>query len=142
MYRIVLPVNANPDRARATAEAVIELPNSPEDMEVVILNVFEDFDVTDESAQVDSTQFYDESDYPESVQIATEILESEGISVTNRREHGDPASMITAVADEIDAAIIAMSGRKRTPTGKALFGSVLQSVLLSASRPVHVVMEE
>jgi nucleotide-binding universal stress UspA family protein len=69
-------------------------------------------------------------------------LADEGMNVTKRREHGDPAEVITTVAAELDADRIVMSGRKRSPTGKVLFGSVTQSVLLDADRPVTVLMED
>lgn len=49
---------------------------------------------------------------------------------------GDAAEQIVAYADETDARYIVLATRKRSPTGKALFGSVAQSVLLSAGRPV------
>lgn len=49
---------------------------------------------------------------------------------------GDPAAEIIAFSEEVDADYIVLSGRKKSPTGKALFGSVTQSVLLDADRPV------
>lgn len=49
---------------------------------------------------------------------------------------GDPADEIVAYANENDASYIVMGGRKRSPVGKALFGSVVQSVLLNAECPV------
>lgn len=50
---------------------------------------------------------------------------------------GNPADKIIQYSEKIDADYIVMSGRKKSPTGKALFGSVLQSVLLDAT--CHVV---
>lgn len=48
---------------------------------------------------------------------------------------GDPADEVVAYASEIDASYIVVAGRKRSPAGKALFGSVAQSILLNADRP-------
>lgn len=52
---------------------------------------------------------------------------------------GNPAVMILEKIGEHDARYIVLGGRKRTPIGKALFGSVTQSVLLEADRPVVTV---
>lgn len=49
---------------------------------------------------------------------------------------GDVASRIVNYAAEQDARYIVIAGRKRSPTGKAFFGSVSQSVLLNADCPV------
>lgn len=49
---------------------------------------------------------------------------------------GDAADEIVRYSDQVDARYIVISGRKRSPVGKALFGSVTQSVLLDADRPV------
>lgn len=54
---------------------------------------------------------------------------------------GDPATEILEKATQLDARYVVIGGRKRTPVGKALFGSVTQSVLLNADRPVTTVTE-
>lgn len=52
---------------------------------------------------------------------------------------GEPATEIVQYADEIEARYVVIAGEKRSPTGKALFGSVGQTVLLQAHTPVlHV----
>lgn len=55
---------------------------------------------------------------------------------------GDPTEAILDLAENIDARYLVVGGRKRSPTGKALFGSVTQSVLLNAAVPTVTVMEE
>ena len=55
---------------------------------------------------------------------------------------GDPAEVILSVADRVDASYVVVGGRKRSPAGKALFGSVTQDVLLNADVPTVTVMEE
>lgn len=49
---------------------------------------------------------------------------------------GDPANEIIEYANEQDARYIVMAPRGRSPAGKALFGSVAQSILLEANCPV------
>lgn len=49
---------------------------------------------------------------------------------------GDPAPRVVEYADHNDARYVVVSGRKRSPAGKALFGSVAQFVLLNAPCPV------
>jgi nucleotide-binding universal stress UspA family protein len=51
---------------------------------------------------------------------------------------GDADADIVAVADGNDVDAIVMSGRKRSPVGKAIFGSITQSVILETDRPVVV----
>lgn len=49
---------------------------------------------------------------------------------------GKPEEEIVKYARREDASYIVVSSNKRSPTGKALFGSVSQSVLLNADCPV------
>lgn len=142
MYRILVPVGESERRAETAAGIAANLPSADNEVEVVILNVFEEFEVSGEGESIHSEDIYDETEFPESVAVAEDRLESEGVMVTKRREHGDPAEQILAVAEEIDADNITMSGRKRSPTGKVLFGSVTQSVMLEADRPVTVMMSK
>ncbi|MGM0592424.1 MAG: universal stress protein [Halobacteriota archaeon] len=55
---------------------------------------------------------------------------------------GDPVETLLAEANELDPRYLVIGGRKRTPAGKALFGDVTQSILLSAERPVVTVMQD
>lgn len=51
------------------------------------------------------------------------------------------ASMITDAAEKYDCEHIFLSGRKRSPTGKALFGDTVQSVLLNFDGEVTVSLQ-
>lgn len=55
---------------------------------------------------------------------------------------GEPSEELLSYADDQDAGFLVLAGRRRSPVGKVLFGSVTQSVLLSTERPVLTVMGE
>jgi len=138
MYRVLLPVDENEERAKQAARDVAALPRDPDDIEVVVLNVDQPYSVGDGGGRVSSEEFFDETDFPESVDAAVDILDGEGIDAERQRTHGDATEEIVGFAERMNADLITMSGRKRSPSGKVLFGSVTQSVLLEAERPVMV----
>lgn len=55
---------------------------------------------------------------------------------------GDAKTDVLAYVDNQDARYIVIGGRKRSPAGKALFGSVAQSILLNADHPVVTVIRQ
>lgn len=63
------------------------------------------------------------------------------VDVEARGRVGDPGDEILSAAEMVDARYIVVGGRKRSPVGKAVFGSVSQSVVLNADRPVVTVTE-
>jgi len=73
------------------------------------------------------------------VRRARETLEEAGINCVHYEASGDPTDELLAAADDIDADAICVSGRKRRPTGKAVFGRVTQDVILGADRPIFAV---
>ncbi len=80
-------------------------------------------------------------------EFAETIVEEASLSIDADRieihgEVGDPGEQVVKVADEIDARHLVIGGRKRSPVGKALFGSTTQSILLNANCPVTTVMTE
>ncbi|MFU8866435.1 universal stress protein [Natronococcus sp.] len=69
-------------------------------------------------------------------EIAEEAIAEAGVDATPVGLIGDPADEIANYADDVEATYLVVAGRNRSPVGKALFGSVAQSVLLNASSPV------
>ena len=69
-------------------------------------------------------------------EIASEAAEAAGVDAEAVGLVGGAADEIIRYADEHDARYIVLAGRKRSPVGKAVFGSVTQDVLLGAARPV------
>lgn len=52
---------------------------------------------------------------------------------------GNPAQELVNYTNTVEARYLVLGGRKQTPIGKALFGNVTQSVLLSTEIPVVTV---
>ncbi|WP_331236623.1 universal stress protein [Natronorarus salvus] len=63
-------------------------------------------------------------------------------SVSSVGKVGDPVEEILKHAEDSDARFVVIGGRKRSPTGKAIFGSVTQSVLLESDCPTVTVMSD
>ncbi|MFB9804536.1 universal stress protein [Haladaptatus pallidirubidus] len=72
------------------------------------------------------------------VRRAQETLEDAGVETAVVEASGNPADVILDVAVERNVDCVCVGGRRRSPAGKALFGSVAQSVILTADRPVLV----
>ncbi|MFC7018163.1 MULTISPECIES: universal stress protein [Haloarcula] len=130
MYEIVVGIDRDETRARAQATELTSLPLDTESVHVTLVH---DFEQNREGAFV--TQIA-------SVRRAKELLEDAGIDVSLEGTSGDPGAAIRQVADDQDADLIVLAGRKRSPAGKALFGSVTQDVILGTDRSVLVVSSE
>lgn len=126
MYEIVLGVDTDEKRARAQAETIVDLPREPHDIHATVLHDFTDNPTGASVGQIGA------------VRRARDLLEETGIEVSLAESSGDPATAIIDTADEIEADMICVAGRKRTPAGKVLFGSVTQAVILATDRPVLV----
>jgi nucleotide-binding universal stress UspA family protein len=128
MYDVLIAVdNAADQRAVAQAEAVADLPHAADETTAHLCHVFRD---NPEGASVNQIS---------AVRRARETLEAAGVTCVHYEASGDPADEVLAAAEELDANAVCVSGRKRRPTGKAVFGSVTQDVILGSDRPVFVV---
>ncbi|SDY08816.1 universal stress protein [Halobellus clavatus] len=126
MVRILLALDDEIPQARAQTNAIRDIVDTAESAEVYILHVFSD---NPEGASVQQV---------EAVREAQERLESAGVHVNLLEASGSSSDEILRFADEYDVDQICVGGRKRSPTGKALFGSVTQDVILGTHRPVLV----
>ena len=77
--------------------------------------------------------------------VADDVVDAtldDASNVTVKGLIGEPAAEVLEWARERDTRFIVVGGRRRTPAGKALFGSTTQSILLGAETPVVTVMHE
>jgi len=72
-------------------------------------------------------------------EMVTEQLGDTAATVETAIESGDPSEEIVSYAADHDVDGIVLGFRKRSPTGKLVFGSTAQDVLLSTTCPVVAV---
>lgn len=79
-------------------------------------------------------------------EMATEVAANAAADLNMAAESvgviGDPKSEVVNYAAEQNARYIVIAGRKRSPTGKSVFGSVTQSIILNAECPTVVSVEQ
>jgi len=78
----------------------------------------------------------------EGVRRATTALQAAGVEHGVEGVVGDPGDAVAVLAERVGADRVFVGGRRRSPTGKAVFGSTAQQILLSSPCPVTFVREE
>ena len=73
--------------------------------------------------------------------IGREVLEGIDVSYQSVGAVGDEQTKILEIAEEYDCDHLFIAGEKRSPTGKAIFGDLTQSIILNFDGPVTVVTE-
>ncbi|WP_254274440.1 universal stress protein [Haloarcula marina] len=126
MVRVLLALDDDLPQAHAQIRAIEDMVETADGAEAYLLHVF---DNNPEGASVHQV---------EAVRETKDRLEAAGVTVELLESSGDPAGEILEHAEEYDVDQICVGGRKRTPAGKALFGSVTQDVILGTHRPVLV----
>jgi len=128
MYTVLMPVDSSRARGTAQAETVKALPDATESVDVTVLYVFAD----EGDAEGQSV-----ADIPGG-EVAIERLDEADVSYEVESRIGDPASEILDVAEDLPADQLVLGGRKRSPFGSLLYGSVTQAVVLDADLPVTI----
>ncbi|NKE35376.1 universal stress protein [Natronococcus sp. JC468] len=132
------------DRTDELAETVIEVA-APADATVVLAHIFtqDEYNEVLENLEMDA-----ESDQVRPDEVAARHstirdiqreLDEAGVDYDVRGDIGDHGSTIVELATGVAADRVVVGGRRRSPTGKAVFGSTAQEVLLSSPCPVTFV---
>jgi nucleotide-binding universal stress UspA family protein len=131
VYRILIPVDDDAERATAQAEFVTDLPLESGAFGVTATHALH-------GEELDAPDAMRNPGRIATVRQLRDTLEEAGVDVTIGEIGQPPAEGIVDLADDIDADLIVLGGRKQSPAGKVLFGSVSQHVLLETDRPVVV----
>lgn len=137
MYNVLMPIHKDETRTQRQVSAVGDLPVRAGSVTVTLLYVFEELEA-DLGGTISLKEY---GEVPEVVTHARGRLEGRGLTVEALVAEGRPDDVIVSLATEQNMDHIVVGGRSRSPTGKALFGSVIQSVILNSEVPVTVVPE-
>lgn len=120
------------------------------DAPLVVLHVIPttDYDAHKESLE-DIPEFRDFSLNQEAAsakrfarRVVDETIESQAVPITYAGRVGDVAEEILSEAENRNPAYLVVSGKRRSPTGKAVFGDATQKILLNAECPVVTQMSD
>lgn len=131
------------DRLEALAAAVTEVAE-PTGARVVLLHVFgeDDFEnVRDQLGQSEPNPTA-AARRQKTVRDLTDAFDDASVQYDVRGRVGERADAIVAEAEDVAADRVFVAGRARSPTGKAVFGSTAQSVMLTAPCPTTFVRKD
>ena len=127
------------ERAPAIVEEAVELGEAfDEPVEVVHVLTRQKFIDLERTSVSDTGSTIPTDDILEIAEdIAQEVVDdSSAVDVSAVGLLGDPADEVVNYAESNDARYLVIAGRKRSPVGKALFGSTVQTVMLDSEVPV------
>lgn len=76
------------------------------------------------------------------VDVARIVLEDVDVQYETLGEVGDTADVVLSTIREKNCDHVFVAGRRRSPTGKAIFGDTAQKIILNSDIPVTVVTDE
>jgi len=134
------------ENAERVATTAAELAGST-GANVVVGHVFDpdDYDEVREQMRVDPDAEVTADDVARRVNAVSGVvdqLRSAGVETEVRGRVGEAGQELVGLAETVSADLVIVGGRRRSPTGKALFGSTAQEVLMNAPCPVTFVRNE
>jgi nucleotide-binding universal stress UspA family protein len=131
------------DRTEELAQTVSDVAESA-GAHVVLAHVFtdEEFDGVVSQLDYDPTGEIDPDEVAQrhaTVRHLTDAFDGTGVEYSIRGQVGEHGETIVELANEVGADRVVVGGRKRSPAGKAVFGSTAQEVMMNAPCPVTFV---
>lgn len=131
------------ERAQRLAAVGVDLAEAG--AEITLVHAFETAETANETAErlgLADGSAADLARRLDSVRRVVQALEESGVSVDVDGRVGDPGAAVAGVAADLAADRVVVGGQDRSPTGKAVFGSTAQDMLLSAPCPVTFVRRD
>ena len=134
------------ERTDALARAAIDVAG-PSGATVVLAHVFtqDEFDDVVDRLSYDPAGGIDPDEVAArhaTIKELTNALSTAGVDYRVRGTVGPHGESIVDIANDVSADRVLVGGRTRSPTGKAVFGSTAQEVMLSAPCPVTFVRSD
>jgi nucleotide-binding universal stress UspA family protein len=133
---IIAAVDNTDDAERVVKEAAYLARNLNEELQVVHVK---DYSEIKESADSDAAPTK-RSVREQAQDVAARIGSASDVEFEPIGLIGRPSARIVSYAASTDPTYVVIGGRKRSPVGKAMFGSDTQKILLNAPCPVLTVL--
>lgn len=150
LEKILIAVGpGDPERSITLMETVVDIAG-PSGAEVVLAHVFDEEEYQNALGSLD----YGPNDRPDPDEVVARYerlrdmgnrLDQNGIDYVQRgilHEGEEKGEAIVDLAEREGSDMVFVGGRKRSPTGKAVFGSTPQYVMLNAPCPVTFVRSD
>lgn len=129
------------DDQRSLIDAVIDVAG-PTDASVVLARAYEEEEYEQRVEELDFEGAPSTDDVAQRSQTVRDVaaaLDDAGIGHDVRGVVGEEGDAVVDLAKSVGPDLLYVQGKGRTPTGKALFGSTAQTILLNAPCPVTYV---
>lgn len=134
------------DRTDRLARTAVDIAG-PADATVILFHVFtrDQYESTTDNLDIDDVSEVTVDDVARrhgTIRSISRLFEEAGIDYEIRGAIGEHADEIVRLATDTDSDLVIVGGRGRSPTGKAIFGSIGQKVMLAAPCPVTFVRSD
>jgi nucleotide-binding universal stress UspA family protein len=138
---VLIAVENNRDRMVPVVEHAAEIADALS-AKVTLYHVYEpkEFESLLDSRDLDSGDPSVLARDNDMVETAAELLQEAGVSFKVAADTGDPAEEIVSFVKANDIDHVFVGGRRRSPAGKVILGSVSQTVLIETEVPCTIIM--